>query len=155
MTDNKKEEVDLQEEILRDEERVEDLTNEEIKQEEKIEETVEEKVSEYVEDEPSINKNLEEDYILQEDDFTYDDKITLSDIIRSNLIDIVSTGIMAVAAMFIFDVLMRAIAGLYISDKMGMFGIFYIVISFIYRSIMEYKKGTTIGKKFVNIKISK
>ncbi|WMJ81413.1 RDD family protein [Clostridium sp. MB40-C1] len=113
-------------------------------------------------EEDSINVIMEEEHNLEDEDMMLqneacvnNDKITLADTIKSNLIDIVSTGIMAIAALFIFDVLLRAIAGYYVTDRAGMLLIFYVITSLIYTSIMEYKKGDTIGKRVANIRLSK
>lgn len=113
-------------------------------------------------EEDSINEVMKDDYNLEDEDMmlqneacSNNDKITLADTIKSNLIDVVSTGIMAIAALFIFDILLRAIAGYYVTDRAGMLLIFYVITSLIYTSIMEYKKGNTIGKRAVNIRLRK
>lgn len=83
------------------------------------------------------------------------DKITFIDTFKSNLIDIISTGIISIAALYIFDILLRVTAGYYVKEKIPMLFIFYLISSLLYTSIMENKSADTIGKRVSRIRITK
>lgn len=83
------------------------------------------------------------------------DKISFIDTFKSNLIDILSTGIISIAALYIFDILLRVTAGYYVKEKIPMLFIFYLISSLLYTSIMENKSADTIGKRVSRIRITK
>ncbi|MCY6353639.1 hypothetical protein [Clostridium sp. ZS2-4] len=83
------------------------------------------------------------------------EKITFIDTFKSNLIDIVSTGVISIAALYIFDILIRVTAGYYVKEKIPMLFIFYLISSLLYTSIMENKSADTIGKRVSRIRITK
>lgn len=89
--------------------------------------------------------------------FAYEEKekITFIDIFKANLIDIVSTGIISIAALYIFDILLRLTAGYYVKERIQMLFIFYLISSLLYTSIMENKSADTIGKRVSRIRITK
>ncbi|MCY6484201.1 RDD family protein [Clostridium aestuarii] len=82
-------------------------------------------------------------------------KISFLDTFKANLIDLIVTAIISVAALFVFDLLLRILFGYYVKEIVPMLFIFYVVVSLVSTSIAEYKKAQTIGKKVANLKISK
>ncbi len=89
--------------------------------------------------------------------FAYEakEKITFMDTFKSSVIDIVSTGIISIAALYIFDILLRITAGYYVKEKVPMLFVFYLISSLLYTSIMENKSADTIGKRVSRIRITK
>ncbi|MCY6371769.1 RDD family protein [Clostridium ganghwense] len=88
-------------------------------------------------------------------DYEAKDKISFLDTFKANLIDIIATGVISIAALYIFDILLRATAGYYVKEKISMLAIFYLISSLLYTSIMESKSADTIGKRVSKIKIHK
>lgn len=124
--------------------------------EEVIVEKSQEDKKETSEDKKEIS--IEKTEVKEENEFTKGEthgEIKFQDTIKAALIDIVTTGIISIAALFIFDVLLRAIAGYYVTDKGAMLLIFYVISSLFYTSIIEYKKKDTIGKRVSQIKLHK
>lgn len=112
-------------------------------------------------EEENVVKTVENEEMKIENEsiesFTYEtkEKITFIDTFKSNLIDIVSTGVISIAALYIFDILLRVTAGYYVKEKISMLFIFYLISSLFYTSIMESKSADTIGKRVSRIRITK
>lgn len=84
------------------------------------------------------------------------DNISLKDTFLASLIDVVLTGVVSTAILFLLDGILRITAGYYISAKISMLAIIYLIVFIIYTSIMESSKNAnTIGKRAANLKIIK
>lgn len=80
-------------------------------------------------------------------------KPSFLDSLLATLIDQGIIGLVSFAGLFIFDAIIRATAGLYVNDKLGIFLIIYAIFNVLYPIIMESSKaGNTIGRTVSKIK---
>lgn len=81
------------------------------------------------------NKNLKRSLLIKE--------------LKVSLIDTAITIVLSVAALFLFDVILR-LFGYYVADLKGVYIIVLLIISFIYTPIMNISKhGKTLGQKLI------
>lgn len=84
------------------------------------------------------------------------ERITFKDTLLASVIDVVLTGVVSTAILFLLDGILRITAGYYISAKISMLAIIYLIVFIIYTSIMESSKNAnTIGKRAANLKVIK
>lgn len=69
--------------------------------------------------------------------------------LKASLIDTVVTGVLSVAALFLFDLILRLLFGYYVADLKGVYIIVFLIVLVIYTPIMNISKhGKTLGQKF-------
>lgn len=85
-----------------------------------------------------------------------DEKIGFAEAFFAATIDLVATGLISAAVLFIFDAILRAAAGYFVKDVVPMFLIVYLIVTLLYTSIMESSKNAdTIGKRVARLKLVK
>lgn len=83
-------------------------------------------------------------------------KVSFKDAFLAVIIDVIITGGISVAGLYIFDIILKATAGYYVKEKVSVFAIIYIIVTILYSSIMESSKTeNTIGKRASNLKVIK
>jgi hypothetical protein len=104
-----------------------------------------------IEDETKIQEDFEENNTVN-----IENKVGFGDAFIATLVDIIATGLVSVAGLFIFDAILKAIAGYYVKDVIPMFIIIYLIVTLLYTSIMESSKNAdTIGKRVARLKLVK
>lgn len=74
--------------------------------------------------------------------------------LKSALIDTAVTGVVSVAALYLFDILLRLLFGYYVVDFKAVYIIVFLIILVIYPVLMESSKhGKTLGKKFIKTEV--
>jgi hypothetical protein len=85
-----------------------------------------------------------------------ENKVSFGDAFISTLVDIITTGLISVVGLFIFNAILKAAAGYYIKEVIPMFLIVYLIVALLYGSIMVSSKGAdTIGKRVARLKVVK
>ncbi|MBE6042902.1 MAG: RDD family protein [Clostridium thermopalmarium] len=83
-------------------------------------------------------------------------KVSFKDAFMSSILDILITGAISIAGLYIFDFILRIAAGYYVKEKVSVFLIIYLIVTLLYTTIMESSKsGNTIGKRAANLKTIK
>lgn len=68
---------------------------------------------------------------------------------KASIIDTAVTALLSVAALFLFDLILRFPFGYYVADLKGVYIIIFLIILIVYPPIMyRSKHGKTIGEKF-------
>ncbi|EES91626.1 hypothetical protein FDJ70_06110 [Clostridium botulinum] len=96
-----------------------------------------------------------EDELIKTEENNLESKITFKDTFVSNLVDILVTLGLSIVALFIIDGILRVTAGYYVTQKVQMTVIIYLIISLIYTSVMQIKSYDTIGMRVSKLKINK
>lgn len=96
-----------------------------------------------------------EDEVIINEENKLETKVTFKDTFLSNLVDILVTLVVSIAALFIVDGILRVTAGYYVTEKVQMTAIIYLIVSLIYRSVMQIKSCDTVGMKVAKLKIDK
>ena len=74
--------------------------------------------------------------------------------LKSAFIDTAVTGVVSVAALYLFDALLRLLFGYYVVDFKAVYIIVFLIILVLYPVLMESSKhGKTLGKKFIKIEV--
>ena len=107
--------------------------------------------------------NVEEKEILEEKEINEADeieevqkeigepKVSFIKSLSAIALDEVLIGIISILLFYIFEALLR-LGGYFISQKINMIFVLFVVVSILYTSIMEASKaGKTIGKKLLNL----
>lgn len=80
-------------------------------------------------------------------------KISFGRRLKATIIDQIVIGAISFIGMLLFDLILRLTGGLYVSDKLGIYLIIYVIVNLLYPAIIESSKfGNTIGNKLSNIK---
>jgi uncharacterized RDD family membrane protein YckC len=107
----------------------------------------------------NINKEINNEEIIKEDSVRNSDavsNVSFKDAFMSSILDILVTGAISVAGLYIFDFILRITAGYYVKEKVSIFLIIYLIVTALYTTIMESSKnGNTIGKRAANLKTIK
>ncbi|QGU95467.1 hypothetical protein GOM49_10530 [Clostridium bovifaecis] len=83
-------------------------------------------------------------------------KVSLKDAFMSTIIDVIITGAISIAGLYIFDIILKVTAGYYVKEKISVLAIIYLIVTILYSSIMESSKtANTIGKRASNLKVIK
>lgn len=125
-------------------------TEEKKKQEELQKKEAEEKVK--TEDKEEPYKEL----IKGKDNFSKEEEIEkpvkslkVNQKLKASIIDTIVTGVVSVAALYLFDLILRLLAGYYIADMKGMFIIIFLIVLVLYPFVMDKTKyRATLGDKF-------
>ncbi|KEI04045.1 hypothetical protein IRP63_04365 [Clostridium botulinum] len=96
-----------------------------------------------------------EDEVITNEENNLESKMTFKDTFVSNLVDILVTLGLSIVALFIIDGILRVTAGYYVTEKVQMTAIIYLIISLIYTSVMQIKSCDTIGMRVSKLKINK
>lgn len=139
---------ELKNKNLEEEKKLKELKNKELEEQKKLEEEkakLEEEKNKQVEHineeipnkiEPSTNKSNKKTGALIRN-------------FKISLIDTVTSTVVSIAALYLFDLLLRLIFGLYVADMKGVFIIIFIIILILYPVIMRSSKlKKTLGEKF-------
>lgn len=82
-----------------------------------------------------------------------EEKISVLDNLKAVIIDQAMIGIASFAGVYIFDGLLRLVAGRFVSDKVAMHLTIYAIFNVLYPIIMESSElKNTLGRKLSNIK---
>jgi Predicted membrane protein/domain len=73
---------------------------------------------------------------------------------KAALIDTAVTAVVSVAALYLFDVLLRFVCGYYVVDFKGVYIITFLIILVLYPALMQNSKcGKTLGQKFSKLEV--
>jgi uncharacterized RDD family membrane protein YckC len=93
--------------------------------------------------------NVQENEILEEQVEISKPKASFIKSLSAIIVDEVIIGIISIIVLFVFEALLK-LGGYFISQKISITFLIFVVVSILYTSIMETKKnGNTIGKKLL------
>ena len=125
---------ELKNKNLEEEKKLEELKNKELEEQNKQVEHINEEVP--YKTEPNKDKSSEK-------------KGTLMRNFKISFIDTAVSGVISIAVLYLFDLILRLIFGYYVSDMKGVFIILFVVILILYPVIMKSSKlNKTLGEKF-------
>ncbi|KYH28613.1 RDD family protein [Clostridium colicanis] len=105
-------------------------------------------------EEKNINEEITKEESVGNSDII--SKVSFKDAFMSSILDILITGAISIAGLYIFDFILRIAAGYYVKEKVSVFLIIYLIVTLLYTTIMESSKsGNTIGKRAANLKTIK
>ncbi|AZV55856.1 hypothetical protein [Clostridium sp. AWRP] len=156
---------ELKNKNLEEEKKLEELKNKKLEEQKKLEEEKarfeEEQKKKELEEQ---NKQVEhvEEHIVEEhinekvpnkiepsEDKSNEKKGTLMRNFKISFIDTAVSAVVSIAALYLFDLILRLIFGYYVSDMKGVFIILFVVILILYPIIMKGSKlNKTLGERF-------
>ncbi|QXE20159.1 hypothetical protein [Clostridium sp. 001] len=152
---------ELKNKNLEEEKKLEELKNKKLEEQKRLEDEKarfeEEQKKKELEEQ---NKQVEhiEEHINEEvpnkiepsEDKSSEKKGTLMRNFKASFIDTAVSAVISIAALYLFDLILRLIFGYYVSDMKGVFIILFVVILILYPIIMKSSKlNKTLGEKFV------
>lgn len=147
---------ELKNKNLEEEKKLEELKNKELEEQKKLEEE-KARFEEEQKNKELEEKNKQVEHINEEvpnktepsEDKSSEKKGTLMQNFKVSFIDTAVSAVVSIAALYLFDLLLRLIFGYYVSDMKGVFIILFIVILILYPVIMKSSKfKKTLGEKF-------
>ena len=145
---------ELKNKNLEEEKKLEELKNKELEEQKKIEEEQKKKEDEgknkQVEHIEEKHANEETSSTTKSSEDTPNKKTgTLMRNLKVSFIDTAVSAVVSIAALYLFDLILRLIFGYYVSDMRGVFIILFIVILILYPVVMKScKLKKTLGEKF-------
>ncbi|OAA93572.1 hypothetical protein [Clostridium coskatii] len=152
---------ELKNKNLEEEKKLEELKNKKLEEQKKLEEEKarfeEEQKKKELEEQNKQVEHIEEQHTNEEasattepsEDKSSKKKGTLMQNFKISFIDTAVSTVVSIAALYLFDLLLRLIFGYYVSDMKGVFIILFVVILILYPIIMRSSKlNKTLGEKF-------
>lgn len=146
---------ELKNKNLEEEKNLEELKNKKLEEQKKLEE---EKVrlEEEQKQKELEEQNKQEEHIKEvpnktepNEDKSSEKKGTLLQNFKVSLIDTAVSAVVSIAALYLFDLILRLIFGYYVSDMKGVFIILFVIVLILYPVIAKSSKlNKTLGEKF-------
>ena len=135
---------------------LEELKNKELEEQKKLEEEKarfeEEQKNKELEEQNKQVEHINEEVPYKTEpnkDKSSEKKGTLMRNFKISFIDTAVSGVISIAVLYLFDLILRLIFGYYVSDMKGVFIILFVVILILYPVIMKSSKlNKTLGEKF-------